>query len=262
MPKVSVMTLDKAQSVASAGGCGDPPGALAYFDGDRSPLHLHLHAIAPGEALYLEPGAIDRLAYVWRGGVEAGGCRLAEGSSLVVEHGRSLEIVGGDQPSQVLTFAAANPPADPRPGGHVHLLPVERVSRSEVLPGASGVGGGMHFDSACPTCEIWLHENHFPGSPPLPPEEAARGIHSHSEDEIIFVTGGEIRLGTRIYRPGTALAIAADTLYSFTAGPEGLSFINFRAGMPGDIQFAGGASISETGYWRERVARPEYVEVA
>ena len=95
---------------------------------------------------------------------------------------------------------------------------------------------------------------------PLSAEEQARGVHSHSEDEIIFVTDGQIRLGTKLYGPGTALAIAADTLYSFTAGPEGLSFINFRSGTPGDIQFANGSSISETGYWRERLPRPEYVE--
>jgi hypothetical protein len=120
----------------------------------------------------------------------------------------------------------------------------------------------MHFAADCPTCEIWLHENHFPGMAAPTPEEQSRGVHSHSEDEIIFVTAGRIRLGTRLHGPGTALAIAADTLYGFTAGPEGLSFINFRAGRPGDIRFASGMAISETGYWQERVTRPDYLEVA
>ena len=87
----------------------------------------------------------------------------------------------------------------------------------------------------------------------------ARGVHSHTEDEIIFVTDGEIRLGTRIYGPGTALAIAANTFYGFTAGPAGLRFVNFRARAPGDIRFANGGSMSETAYWRERLSRPEYV---
>jgi hypothetical protein len=122
------------------------------------------------------------------------------------------------------------------------------------------VGGGIHADSGCKTCEVWLHENHFPGDrPQLTPEEEKRGVHSHSEDEIIFVTDGQIRLGTRLYGPGTAVAIAADTLYSFAVGPEGLSFINFRAAMPSDIKFANGMSMSETGYWQERLPRPEYV---
>ncbi|MBV1687676.1 hypothetical protein KRR38_08300 [Novosphingobium sp. G106] len=112
----------------------------------------------------------------------------------------------------------------------------------------------------CPTCEVWLHENHFPGrATPMTPEEEKRGVHSHSEDEIIFVIDGEIRLGNKLYGPGTAVAIAADTLYSFTTGPKGLSFINFRAGAPGDIQFANGPAISETGYWKDKQLTPEYV---
>jgi len=49
-------------------------------------------------------------------------------------------------------------------------------------------------------------------------------------------------------------------MYSFQTGPDGLSFVNFRAGMPGDIRFANGMTISETGYWREKLPRPDYVE--
>ncbi len=258
MPKISVMTLDKARPVAGAEGCSGNARASAYYDGAADPLHMFLHELGPGDVLRLEPGEVDRLAYVWQGAVAAGGCRLDAGSSLIVEHGRSLDLSGLADASRVLTFAAAHPLAEPRAGGHVHLLPAERVSRNGDL-GASGVSGGMHFASDCPTCEIWLHENHFPGSEPMPPEEQAKGVHSHSEDEIIFVTAGRIRLGTRLYGPGTALAIAADTLYSFTPGPEGLSFVNFRAGTPGDIRFANGTAISETGYWKERVKRPEYL---
>jgi hypothetical protein len=262
MPKISVMTLEKAHSVASPEGFSGSGKAWAYYDGADSPLHLHLHEIAPGQVLRIEQSDADRLAYVWHGAVEAGGAVLPQGSSLIVEHGRSLEITGGDVPSQVLTFAAAHAPATPRAGGHVHLLPADRIARAAPDALSSGVSGGMHFAADCPTCEIWLHENRFPGSPGLPPEEQAKGVHSHTEDEIIFVIDGEIRLGTKLYPPGTALAIAADTLYSFTPGPDGLAFINFRAGMPGDIHFANGMSMSETGYWKERVTRPDYLEPA
>jgi len=262
MPKISVMTLDRARGVTCVAGCSGSAEARAYYDDAGSPLHLHWHEVAPGGALRIDAGDTDRLAYVWQGAVEAGGARLPQGSSLIVEHGQSIALTGGSEKSQVLTFAAAHPPVEPRAGGHVHLLPADRVSRMAPEAASSGVSGGMHFAADCPTCEIWLHENHFPGMEPLPPEQQQRGVHSHSEDEIIFVTGGQIRLGTKLYGPGTALAIAADTLYSFTAGPGGLSFINFRAGRPGDIQFANGPAISETGYWAERVARPDYLEVA
>jgi len=118
----------------------------------------------------------------------------------------------------------------------------------------------MHFDSACPTCANWLHENRFPPSGPPTSEEEARGVHSHSEDEIIFVTSGSMRLGRKLAGPGTAIAIRAGTLYSFAPGPEGLAFINYRAAKPGDIRFASGTVMSETKYWRDRLPRPEYIE--
>jgi hypothetical protein len=260
MPKVSVVTPDKAQAGQAPAGFSGLPGALAYFDDTRSPLHLHLHRIAPGEALTIGPMATDCVAYVWHGALEAGGWALAPGSSLIVEHGQTLAVQGGETPAELLTFHAAEPSGDHRAGGNVHLLPRERVPFRADMGGGSGVGGGMHADSSCPTSAVWLHENHFPGrDTPMTPEEEKRGVHSHSEDEIIFVIDGEIRLGNRLYGPGTAVAIAADTLYSFTTGPDGLSFINFRAGTPGDIQFANGMAISETGYWKERKLKPEYV---
>ncbi len=261
MPKVSVMTPDKAHRVSEPAGYAGLPEALAYFDGEKNPLHLHLHRIAPGEVLRIGPMPTDCVAYVWHGAVAAGGWAMAQGSSLIVEHGQTLEVTGGDEPAELLTFHAAAAPAAGRAGGHVHLLPNEHVPRrTDMGGGALPVGGGMHADAGCPTCEVWLHENHFPaGRPPMTPEEEMRGVHSHSEAEVIFVIDGEIKLGTKLYGPGTAVAIAADTLYSFTAGPAGLSFINFRAGTPGDIQFASGMAISETGYWRDRQMTPEYV---
>lgn len=260
MPKVSVVTPEKAHAVQTPAGYAGLPGALAYFDDAKSPLHLHLHRIAPGEALTIGPLATDCVAYVWHGALAAGGWALAQGSSLIVEHGQTLTVQGGEAPAELLTFHAALPTDEQRGGGHVHLLPSERVPRRADMGGGSGVGGGMHADSSCPTCAVWLHENHFPGrATPMTPEEEKRGVHAHSEAEIIFVTAGEIRLGTKFYGPGTAVAIAADTLYSFTTGPKGLSFINFRAGTPGDIRFASGATMSETGYWQERAMTPEYV---
>jgi hypothetical protein len=261
MPKVAVVTPEKTHTVCQVAGYAGLREAVAYYDDEASPLHLHLHRIAPGQVLTIGPMATDCVAYVWRGAVEAGGWPMGQGSSLIVEHGETLEVKGGDAPADLLAFAAARPPAAPRQGGHVHLLPAERVPRMDNVSGGDfPVGGGMHANSDCPTCEVWLHENHFPGGrPQMTPEQEKQGVHSHSEDEIIFVTDGEIRLGNKLYGPGTAVAIAADTLYSFTTGPDGLSFINFRAGRPGDIRFANGMAMSETGYWKDRGLGPEYV---
>ena len=260
MARVAVVTPEKAMASALPAGFAGTGRAGAYCAGPGKPIHLHLVRLAPQEHLTIGPLSNDCAVYVWQGEVTVRGTGLAAGSSAIVERGACLTLTGaGPGEAQVLCFAGAEASPAPRPGGAVHLLPAAMVPRMAAEPGASGVSGALHADSACPGCTAWLHENHFPGGMAPPPEQAARGIHSHSEDEIIFVTAGAMRLGARLVGPGTAIAIAADTLYSFTAGPEGLSFVNFRAAMPGDIRFAHGASISETGYWRERVGRPVYL---
>lgn len=236
-----------------------PDGRTAWLDGERDPLHLYGHRLAPGQVLSLRADPVDRVCHVWRGAVSVGNTQLPAGSTAIVEHGASLSPTAGDEGATILVFQAATQAQQSRAGGQVHLLPESRVPRTPPTFGGSGASGGMHADSACPTCEVWLHENHFPARPQPSREEEARGVHAHTEDEIIFVTSGQIRLGNRLHGPGTALAVAANTLYTFTAGPEGLSFVNFRAQCPSDIRFADGGTMSETGYWEERVARPGYL---
>lgn len=134
-------------------------------------------------------------------------------------------------------------------------MPRERVPRFGDTAD-SPLSGGLHADAAGAPWTVWLHENRFgaPGDAPIDPEA---GVHSHTEDEVIFVTAGQIRLGSRLCRPGTALAIAANTMYGFTAGPAGLGFINFRPGLPRDIRFKNGQTMDEIGYWRSRVPPPQ-----
>ena len=248
MPRVSIVTPDKVNAQSGA-----------YFSGEKDPIHLHRAHLAAGETLHIKRQAADCVLYVWQGEVSAGGVQLAAGSSAIVEAGAVLALTGVAE-AVVLSFAAAQPATHGRGGGHVHLLPANRVPRAEVLAGSQGVGGGIHSDGQCATCEVWLHENHFAPAQPVSPEQAAKGIHSHSESEVIFITSGAIRLGQKLFPAGTAVAIAAETLYHIAPGPEGMSFINFRAGTPSDIRFASGMAISETDYWRERLPRPVYLE--
>ena len=260
MAKVSIATLDKAPLVEMPEGFAGHSETQAFFDQDGDPLHLHLHRLEREAGLRVGPKDTDCVLYVWAGAVETGGRLLAQGSSLIVEHGATLDIKGAADNALVLIFSAAHPSATPRAGGQVHLLPTERVPRAASLSGAGGTGGGMHANSGCPTCEVWLHENSFPATEKeMTAEDAERGIHSHSENEIIFVVDGGMRLGTRLYGPGTALAILADTLYSFTPGPDGLKFINFRAGRPSEIKFKSGGSMDEVGFWRDRLPAPDYL---
>ena len=258
MAKVSVVALD-AVPIDDRAAFGQIE-TRAIFNREKDPIHLHSHRLKLGDVLHIA-GATDCVVFIWQGDVRVGERPLAAGSSVIVEHGSAIDITGSAESSLLLTFAARQRASNAKRGGHVHLLPNENVPRFEAaVETAASVGGGLHADSSCPTCSVWLHENKFP--PPLADAPAVKpgvGIHSHTEDEIIFVTAGAIRLGARLHGPGTAVAIAANTLYSFTPGPNGLSFINFRADAPDDIHFQNGSTMDEVGYWRGRLGTPQYL---
>ncbi|RYE40126.1 MAG: hypothetical protein EOP21_09865, partial [Hyphomicrobiales bacterium] len=241
--KILVVPPEKTEANAMPAGCSGPGNVRAYVQAEKFPLRCHEIRLAAGEDVTVGPVDGESIGYIWHGDAMAGGHRLPGGSSFVVERGEQLVISGESDRCDILLFAASETPQTARAGGHVHILPSASVPRNNALT-PSGVSGGMHADSQCPTCSVWLHENGFPGMQAATPEEQSVAVHSHSEDEIIFVVSGEIRLGRKLYPEGTAIAIAADTLYSFTAGPEGMRFINFRAGLPADIHFANGNTMN------------------
>jgi hypothetical protein len=250
MPRVSIATPERARPDAAPVGIAGAAGTQTYFDGAADPIHLHVHRLAGDAEIRMEAVTTDRLAYVWEGAVEAGGRRLETGSSFIVEHGAALDLAAPDGDAALVVFAAARPADPPRAGGHVHLLPRDQVPR---VPDSRGTGttGALHSDGTCPTCELWLNENSLAGRESAPtPTEAARGIHAHPEDEIIFITEGRIRLGTKLFDRGTALAIAAHTLYGFSPGPQGVSFITFRPSRADTIRFASGGDYGESTYFK------------
>ena len=252
MAKVSVMTIDKAPVAETPTAKGIQ--TQVYFDRAGDPIHLHLHKMEPGATLTLEGNPTDRLAYVWEGEVSAGGEKLDQRSSLIVEHGSSTDITASAGGATLLEFNMRERPANPRAGGHVHLLPNRIVPRAEKLGEAGTAGGALHADAHCPTCEIWLHENDFYNA------DHETVLHSHSEDEVIFVRDGAIKLGNRLYGPGTALAIGADVKYEFWTGPEGMSFVNFRGASPTYTTADGSYVLDEAKFWQGAVGAPQYIE--
>lgn len=258
MARVIVAEPQQARETAMPEGITGQGIIRTAIESGRFALELHRLALSGGEEIAIGPRGVDTVLYVVSGEIHAGGRTLAKGSSLIVEHGAQASVQGtGTKEACLLVFSGDRPGS--ATGGAVHLLPRSHVPSAERMSAQSDTGGAIHADSACPTCEVWLHENHFSGTEPPSPEEAAKGIHSHSEDEIIVVLEGSMRLGSRLVGQGTALAVAADTLYAFTPGPDGLGFINFRAHRPGDIRFASGETMSETGLWRALLPRPEYL---
>jgi quercetin dioxygenase-like cupin family protein len=261
MAKVTVVPVERATTPAPLpAGLVGAASTATYLAGPKNPLQLHQLTIAPGDSIAFAPLDVDRLVYILDGLVTAGSRRLEAGSSLVVEHGATMSLSATAQDARLLIFSAADSPAHQRAGGQVHLLPADHVVRfHDMIP---GVHGAMHFDSACPTCELWLHESEFTASF-LTPQTANRGAHCHTEDEIIFVTAGSAMLGNRAYGPGTAIAVHAETMYSFNPGPEGLRFINFRAARPEINRRSDGTESREADGWAQRMdgRRPAYLHL-
>jgi len=255
MPRVSFAYADRAAIVAPPGTLRGEVESRALFNRVTDPIHLHLHRMTPGAELRLSGSPTDCLIYVWEGSIDATGTALIQRSSAIVERGAHLSVTGGSSGAAFLVFNMRERRADDRSGGHVHLLPSACVPRVNNAGGRL-IGMALHADSRCPTCRVWLHENDFPTAN----EETT--VHSHSEDEIIFVRAGAIRLGNRLYGPGTALAIAAHTKYGFHSGPDGLSFVNFRGQSPTYTSGDGSVILDEAELWRTTVGKPEYLTPA
>ena len=193
--------------------------------GEGRPLLLWIHRLQPGATLTWDGPAQDHLVYVWEGAVVFERQQLGVDEAFVVEHGARGVAQCADRPATVLHFHRREDHPQPasRAGGHTHVLAGARVMRG-VEPKTS-IGRSLFADAACPTCEVWLHGNQLP--PDLKVDR-----HYHTEDEIIVVTDGQIRLGRLGYGRGSVLAIDAETRYGFASGDEGLSFINFRPATP------------------------------
>ena len=253
MAKVSIRTLDQAVSAPPPRGAGGEVETRAYFEGERQSIHLHLHRLGSGARLPLTAESADLCVYVWEGEVAAGDTLLDERSSAVVQQGASLDISVGEAGASLLVFNMRE--GEARSGAHVFLLPNARVPRTYAMGGNEGIGGALHADAHDPTPNVWLHENDYA----MADKETV--LHSHSEDEVIFVRAGSVRIGNRLFGPGTALAIAADTLYEFWSGPDGLSFVNFRGTSPTYRTADGSMVLDEAELWRNAVGKPEFLEL-
>ena len=117
----------------------------------------------------------------------------------------------------------------------MHVIPLGR--NAQCYHPEVGYKGTLFAGSNCPICEVWLHKSEFPA------HDQEGSLHYHMVDEIIVVVGGEMRVGNRKLRPGTALAIDANTHYGLGVGEEGLSFINFRSSEALTVMLEDGTSV-------------------
>jgi hypothetical protein len=255
MAKVQFVTADGTAPIDAPSSAGGRVQSRTYFNKEADPLHLQVYELTAGAVFYAGSPKTDTLVYVWLGAVAVQGVGLVERSSLIVESGAFAEISAVDTAATLLVFTPKKQPAGERSAPRLRLLPRERVPCNRDLAGQGFAGGALHADASPSSCHLWLHENDFyVGGNPV-------AMHSHSEDEIIFVRDGELRVGNRAYGRGAALAIAANTKYGFEVGPAGLSFVNFRASAPTYTSADGATSMDEAEFWRSQTGRPEYLEL-
>ena len=255
MTKVQFVTHATAASIEPPACARGRIESRAYFHKQGDPLHLQVHELTADTVMSVGSPAADILVYVWRGAVGVQGVPLSERSSLIVEGGASAEMSALGSAATMLFFMPRKQRSDERSAPLLRLLPRERVPCNRDLGGQGIAGGALHADASPSSCHLWLHENDFYAGG----NQVA--VHSHSEDEIIFVRDGELRVGNRVYGPGAALAIAANTKYGFEVGPAGLSFVNFRASAPTYKSCDGTHSMDEAEFWRSQTGRPEYLEL-
>jgi hypothetical protein len=131
-------------------------------------------------------------------------------------------------------------------------MPNAHIVRPVHIADGKRASMALHADSQCPTCSSWLHENEYAS------EDVETVLHSHSEDEVMFVTAGTMRVGNRYFGPGTALAVRANVKYGFFSGPGGLSFVNFRNAAPTYRTADGSVMLDEAELWRNLCGEPRY----
>jgi hypothetical protein len=208
------------------------------------PLWLVVSEVAAGGELTWDGDHGDEAVYVDRGAIHIDGGEACErGGAVLVEAGQPCRLVV-DQPSRVLHFG----PVDPTPPREGHLGPAAERGRRVHVVGPAGVWQAVDgvrlscllADSACETCRLTLLYTSRLG-----PYRAAS--HTHSEDELIHLLWGELRVGRHRILPGTTLAIRRDARYGFRSTDEGYAFLNYRPDLSLCTTDPGQPGLWETG---------------
>lgn len=185
----------------------------------------------------------DDAVYVLEGELEIEGRRCPADGAVIVESGvaATARAVG---PARVAHFGctADEPPTGgllgaAAPAGHgVHVY----GPGGRFLSGRrEGVHAVWYADSTCTTCRAQLLKV---TSHPHDRNTA----HHHSQDEIIYVIAGAMRLGAYEMAAGTALSIPANARYAPKAAEGGHVFLNFRRDVSEQVYDRAGPAQLET----------------
>ena len=166
----------------------------------------------------------DEAVYVRSGSLTVDGRICPADGAVIVESGVAASAVA-ESDTSILHMG----PADSTPPTNGLRGPAESEGRGVRIVGPGGVWATVDdtqrtrffSDASAPTNRLWLLATDRP-------QYFESSAHSHSQDELIHVLRGEIRVGRRMVGAGDTLWVAADRRYKLYSGDDGVHFINYR----------------------------------
>jgi hypothetical protein len=182
----------------------------------RFPLGLWRHELRADGRIRINRPAEDHLFWVVSGSFTTGVTELAPEGVISIAKNAVAELSGHGEVMHFIGQAETRPE---KPGGCVHVLPKGWMERSAASHHT------LYLDSSCSCCSVWLHRTHTEAGKTTP-------LHHHTEAEVIGIIEGSMIVGPRRIATGGAIGVGQNVIYSFTAGEQGLTFINFRQADP------------------------------
>lgn len=177
-----------------------------------------------GDRLLWGTNHLTEVFYVERGSVILDGTECGPGTAVIIEAGIAASLTCQED-AETIHFGQSAPLGGGEartPGRGVHVVGPGPKSVFVTNAGGSPMTASYYLDSTCESCEVGLLRVWSPG-----PFRVRS--HSHSEDEIIHMVRGSLRIGRDTVSAGQAVAIPGSRVYGFTAD-EPFEYINYRAG--------------------------------
>ncbi len=206
-------------TVALTGGC-----SAQLVSPDGATLWLVAAELAAGAEMRWGTEHGDEAVYVRSGSLVIDGRACSADGAMVVEAGVAATAI-----AEFDTAIVHVGPTDPAPPTKGLRGPADTEGRSVRIVGPDGIWATVDktqrtrffSDASAPTNRLWLLATDRP-------QYFESSAHSHSQDELIHVLRGEIRVGRRVVSEGDTLWVAADRRYKLYSGDDGVHFINYR----------------------------------
>jgi quercetin dioxygenase-like cupin family protein len=245
MPGVEVVTPQPSNGVYPVASCrASGPVTASLARATTVEQWLVTASLPAGTAVEWLGGHGDEAIHVAEGALDVSGRTCDAGGAVIVEAGARPTVIArtdcrivhvGPTSADVPTGGPFGPPAVGARGVHV--------------VGPEGIGGVRDYDDGskhavwftdgtCPRCRIMFFRVWGDAGSDGP-------SHSHSQDELIHVTRGTLRIGPSVARPATTVAIPGDRRYGFRT-TEPWDFLNYRRDMSFMTIDPGGPALMET----------------